>query len=207
MPSKKEIEAAKKAARAERQAKKQAKSSKKQAKGGGELMGGEEDIESILAEARARVSSRTAVSVSVVPQPSRRSNFSLTALPNGDMLLFGGEFCDGQSTVVYNELFQWNVGRNEWRQIASLNTPPPRCSHQAVLYKDRVYVFGGEYATLDQFHHYNDLWVLDLKTHAWSELRTGGDVPSPRSGHRMAVWRSFLVVFGGFYEAAKEVRW
>ena len=196
----------KKEARAAKQATKQAKAVKKHV--GKELAEqGEEDIESILAEIRLRDSARSAVSVNVVAQPSRRSNFSMTSLPNGDMLMFGGEFCDGQGTVVYNELFQWNVSRNEWRQIESLNTPPPRCSHQAVYFKDRVFVFGGEYATLDQFHHYRDLWALDLRTSTWTELHPRGDCPSPRSGHRMVVWRNSIVLFGGFYEAMREVHW
>jgi hypothetical protein len=47
-----------------------------------------------------------------------------------------------------------------------------------------VYIFGGEYATLDNFHHYRDFWELDLKTSIWVELKTSGDVPSARSGHR-----------------------
>jgi hypothetical protein len=25
------------------------------------------------------------------------------------MLLFGGEYCDGEQTTVYNELFRWNI--------------------------------------------------------------------------------------------------
>jgi hypothetical protein len=28
-----------------------------------------------------------------------------------------------------------------------------------------------------------------------------------RSGHRMVVWRNYLVLFGGFYEAMRDVRW
>ena len=47
------------------------------------------------------------------------------------------------------------------KQIESLNTPSPRCSHQAVFFKDKLYVFGGEYATLDQFHHYRSLFFFD----------------------------------------------
>ena len=50
--------------------------------------------------------------------------------------------------------------------------------------QDKVYIFGGEYATLDNFHHYRDFWELDLKTSVWVELKTSGDVPSARSGHR-----------------------
>jgi N-acetylneuraminic acid mutarotase len=54
---------------------------------------------------------------------------------------------------------------------------------------------------------YRDLWRLDTKTNAWESLELQGRSPSPRSGHRMAVWRNFLVLFGGFYEAAREVKW
>ena len=32
-----------------------------------------------------------------------------------------------------------------------------------------------------------------------------GDVPTARSGHRMVVWRNYIVLFGGFYEALREV--
>ena len=46
---------------------------------------------------------------------------------------------------------------------------------QAVYYRDKgadkLFIFGGEYATLDQFHHYNDLWELDLKTYIWAEVK------------------------------------
>jgi N-acetylneuraminic acid mutarotase len=123
------------------------------------------------------------------------------------MLLFGGEFCDGETTIVYNEVFRWNIERNEWKLIESLNTPPPRCSHQAVFFKDQIFIFGGEYATLDQFHHYRDMWALDIRSNVWREIPMKGDGPSPRSGHRMVAWRNYLVLFGGFYEALKEVRW
>ncbi len=92
------------------------------------------------------------------------------------------EYNNGLSTCVYNEVYRWLIDRNEWKLIESLNTPLPRCSHQAVYYKvsfvfdklyhdyipinqlfvnlstylskDKIYIFGGEYATLDQFYHY-----------------------------------------------------
>lgn len=162
-----------------RQASKQNKTANKRAKK--ELKDtGEEDIEAIIAEFSAKDAARVAVTVSVAPQPSARANFSMTALPNGDMLMFGGEFCDGESTEVFNDLFRWNIEKNEWKQIESLNTPPPRCSHQSVFYKDKLYLFGGEYATLDQFHHYRDFWELDLKSNAWTEIKATGDVPTAR---------------------------
>ncbi len=65
----------------------------------------------------------------------------------------------------------------------------------------------GEYATADQFYHFRDLWCLDLKSHAWREIVGVGEAPCGRSGHRMIVWRNYLILFGGFYEAMREVRW
>jgi hypothetical protein len=41
---------------------------------------------------------------------------------------------------------------------------------------------------------------LDLKTNQWEELPQQKDTPSARSGHRMVVYRNFLLLFGGFYE-------
>lgn len=39
--------------------------------------------------------------------PSPRANFTVTSLPSGDMILFGGECFDGQDTKCFNELFRW----------------------------------------------------------------------------------------------------
>ena len=121
---------AKKAKKLEKVEKKTVKKHKKELK-----ESGEEDIEKIIAEFSLKDRNRVAVSVLPCNQPSPRSNFSLTTFPNGDTILFGGEFSDGQGTVVYNDLFRWNIDRNEWKLIESLNTPPPRCSHQSVFYK------------------------------------------------------------------------
>ncbi|TDH72428.1 uncharacterized protein CCR75_003282 [Bremia lactucae] len=211
-----------------KKAKQTAKSAKKDRKA---LGTDEEDIELILQEFRKKDAERTQVLVEAVPQPSPRANFTLSALPSGEMLLFGGEYFDGDVNECYNDVFKWNLEAKQqqnadegqqsleavsteadvlreatWKSISSPNSPPPRCSHQSAVYRDHLYVFGGEFATADQFHHYRDLWRLNLKTSAWEELEVKGG-PSPRSGHRMVVWRNYLVVFGGFYEAARETKW
>ncbi|CAN0173591.1 unnamed protein product, partial [Laminaria digitata] len=169
---------------------------------------GEDDIEAILADIISKEKQQTAVTVTVCEAPpSPRANFTVTSLPGGEMVLFGGECFDGQDTKCFNELFRWNVEKNEWRQIESPNTPPPRCSHQAAFFKDHLYVLGGEFATTEQFHHYKDFWRLNIKTNAWEKLEMPGKAPSARSGHRMVVWRNQLVLFGGFYEAFRDVKW
>lgn len=141
-------------------------------------------------------------------QPSPRTNFSLTPWGSGgELLVFGGEYCDGKVSQCSNDLFRWHVESDTWTLVTSAGAPPPRCSHQAVIYRDELYVFGGEFATMDQFHHYRDFWALDLKTNRWRQLEAPGTSPSPRSGHRMVVWRNYLVVFGGFYETYRETKW
>ncbi|KAI9912616.1 hypothetical protein PsorP6_006206 [Peronosclerospora sorghi] len=221
MAKKKSAEKA--AAKAQRQEAKKVKQSAKSAKRERKALGTEEeDIELILREFRRKDAERTHVTIETVSQPSPRANFTLSALHSGEMLMFGGEYFDGDVNACYNDVFKWNpdvetkkqtLNDDEetpqdaaWRSISSPNTPPPRCSHQAAVYRDHLYVFGGEFATADQFHHYRDLWRLNFKTNAWEELEVRGG-PSPRSGHRMVVWRNYLVVFGGFYEAARETRW
>jgi hypothetical protein len=221
-----------KADKAARQEAKKAKQTAKSAKKDRKALGtDEDDIELILQEFRKKDAEKTQVTVEAAPQPSPRANFTLSALPSGEMLLFGGEYFDGDVNVCYNDVFKWNLDVTQhasaeeveqavkeapteaealrdaaWKAISSPNSPPPRCSHQSAVYRDHLYVFGGEFATADQFHHYRDLWRLDLKTNAWEELEVKGG-PSPRSGHRMVVWRNYLVVFGGFYEAARETKW
>jgi len=72
---------------------------------------GEEDIESIIAEFMKKESSKKAVTITPCDQPAPRSNFSLTPLPSGEFLMFGGEICDGEGTSVFNDLYRWNLDK------------------------------------------------------------------------------------------------
>lgn len=54
--------------------------------------------------------------------------------------------------------------------------PPPRTSHQAVIIpsnKGELWIFGGEFTTKSesQFYHYRDLWVLQLDTKQWTQIK------------------------------------
>jgi len=78
-----------------------------------------------------------------------------------------------------------------------------------VNYKDKMYLFGGEChsRSTGSYLHYNDLWAFDFSTRAWEAVEVRGkETPSRRSGHRMLVWRHYLVLFGGFYETETEVK-
>ncbi len=55
------------------------------------------------------------------------------------------------------------------------------------------------------FKHYKDLWRMDLEQHTWELLPAKGG-PAGRSGHRMALHRNRLIVFGGFNDSGKVCR-
>lgn len=77
---------AKKNKKDEKQNKATAKRNKKEANASGER-----DIESILQEFRAKEAAKSSVTITLVDKPpSPRSNASITSLPNGEVLLFGG---------------------------------------------------------------------------------------------------------------------
>lgn len=97
----------------------------------------------------------------------------------------------------------------QWERIHCPLEPPPRCAHSTVYYNHALYVFGGEAATDngERYHHYRDCWRFDLRNLEWTELtppRNKRLAPSPRSGHVAVVWQHYMIVFGGFFDAASS---
>ncbi|XP_007887551.2 kelch domain-containing protein 4 [Callorhinchus milii] len=169
----------------------------------------EEDLESLINEFRQLDAKKTQVTEVACSPPSPRLHASLSPCPEKDeLILFGGEYFNGQKTFLYNELYLYNIKKNSWTKLESPNAPPPRCAHQAVMVPQaggQLWVFGGEFASPDgeQFYHYKDLWVLHLVSKKWEHIKvTGG--PSARSGHRMVSRKREILVFGGFHESAKD---
>jgi N-acetylneuraminic acid mutarotase len=143
------------------------------------------------------------------PFPLARANATLEYC--GDekkdyFYLFGGEYFDGIENIVLDELLRFEVLKKEWKQILTNPRPSPRCAHSCVSYKNCLYVFGGEMATADEYHHYRDLWKFDLIKMQWTEI-SARNPPSARSGHVTIVWKSYMIVFGGFFEALRETKW
>uniref|UniRef100_A0A7S4A982 DUF4110 domain-containing protein n=1 Tax=Pseudo-nitzschia australis TaxID=44445 RepID=A0A7S4A982_9STRA len=123
------------------------------------------------------------------------------------LYLFGGEYFDGIENIVLDELLRFDVQKKEWKQILTpLPRPSPRCAHSCVSYKYYLYVFGGELANSDQYHHYRDLWKFDVRTSTWTEIKAKNP-PSARSGMKCLVWKNYMVLFGGFFEALRETKW
>ncbi|CAO1630985.1 unnamed protein product [Parajaminaea phylloscopi] len=162
--------------------------------------------------------------------PSRRANATLTPCPvSGDLWLFGGEYFDGDRASFYADMYRYtppsvlpsfspatqalqdndangssSSTSGTWRLYSSPNQPGPRSAHQVVADPRQgglLWLFGGEFASPKQtsFHHYRDLWVFSVASKTWDRVDTKVR-PSARSGHRMALWRHYLVLFGGFID-------
>ncbi|KAI6100109.1 galactose oxidase, partial [Pisolithus thermaeus] len=197
-----------KAAKKERAAQKTARKERKKASKTSKLEDqDDEDLESILDKIRREWEEAHTVTEEVVEgPPSKRANATLTACPNGNHLWsIGGEFFseDGKA-YFYNDVFRYSPEKNEWRKFISPTCPGPRSAHSVVASPvggGKLFLFGGEFSSLYQnsFHHYRDLWVFDIPTHSWERIETKIR-PSARSGHRMAMWKHYIVLFGGFYD-------
>ncbi|KAM0873183.1 hypothetical protein ACQ4PT_038224 [Festuca glaucescens] len=195
----------------EKTERKTAKGEEKRARREAGKVGEEDDIDAILKSIQKEEAKKKEVHVDDnVPTPSPRSNGSLTINPLKDteLILYGGEFYNGSKTFVYGDLYRYDVEKNEWKLVSSPNSPPPRSAQQTVAWKNNVYMFGGEFTSPNQerFHHYKDFWTLDLKTNQWEQILAKG-CPSARSGHRMVLYKHKIVLFGGFYDTLREVRY
>ncbi|XP_054719958.1 kelch domain-containing protein 4-like [Uloborus diversus] len=173
---------------------------------------GEDDIEKLITDFQEQGKKPVAVSEEPCLQPTPRSGFSLCAHPEKEeLVLFAGEYFNGSKTVMYNDLYFYNIKKGQWSVLQCSEKPPPRCSHQAVILSQRagqLWVFGGEFASPSRsnFYHYKDLWVYHFAEKRWEQVKVPG-APSARSGHRMTASRKQLIVFGGFHESLREYKY
>uniref|UniRef100_A0A224XNU8 Kelch domain-containing protein 4 n=1 Tax=Panstrongylus lignarius TaxID=156445 RepID=A0A224XNU8_9HEMI len=174
---------------------------------------GEDDIETILAQIEKEEHERCKVVEKIIgTSPTRRAFCSLNSHPYKDeLIMFGGEYHNGHETWVYKDLFIYKITTDEWIFLKIPGGPPPRTSHQAVVVpsnKGELWIFGGEFTTKSesQFYHYRDLWVLQLDTKQWTQIKASGG-PSARSGHRMVLCKRHLIVFGGYHDNLQDCKY
>lgn len=91
------------------------------------------DIVDVVQQLEANEKRRQQVTEEIVSHPSPRSNFSFITHPEKDeLIVFGGEFFNGKTLTVYNELFFYNIDKQQWKKVMAPGGPGPRCSHQMV---------------------------------------------------------------------------
>ncbi|KAJ6502564.1 galactose oxidase [Mycena sanguinolenta] len=207
--------AAAKAAKKAKAAQKVERSTKKKAgKQKKEDEESDDDLEGILEKLRVEWEDAHKVTEELADgPPSRRANATLTACPNGNHLwCIGGEFfSEDNKAYFYSDVYRYAPDKDEWRRFVSPTCPGPRSAHAVAASPaggGKLFLFGSEFSSLHQnsFHHYRDFWCFDIQTHVWDRIDTKIR-PSARSGHRMAFWKHFVVLFGGFYDPGVTTRY
>ena len=196
---------AKKARTLEKQKKGQAKAESKNKKLAKKLGEDEEDedIDQILEQFAKEQELFQEIKVEVCEKPSKRLNPAMVANPlhgKREVILFGGEHTNGSVSHFYNDMYTYAIDNNTWRRITSKNSPLPRSSHAMCAHPSGVILmFGGEFSSPKQstFYHYGDTWILDADSKEWMKIDQKRG-PSARSGHRLAVWKNYIIMHGGF---------
>ncbi|CAN3365052.1 hypothetical protein DICA1_F30438 [Diutina catenulata] len=194
---------AKKARAAEKAKKNESKAAKKDKKKQDEE-DEDQDIDEILAQFAKEQEEFEQINIEVVDRPSKRLSPAMVASPlnRREILMFGGEQAEAGTGLLrfYNDLFTYNTESDVWRRITSKNSPMPRSSHAMCAHPSGIVVlFGGEFSSPKQntFYHYGDTFVLDVESKSWSKVEQKNG-PSSRSGHRMACWKNYIMMYGGF---------
>jgi len=147
-----------------------------------------------------------------IPRPCRAHTATLV---DRRIVMFGG----GEGPVYYDDVYVLDTTTRTWSrpQFPSPSStptrdvdangesevpptmPPPRRAHTAVLYRGRIWVFGGGNGT----QALDDLWTLEVGNNAavekmkWELIATNDKKPSPRGYHTANLVGNVMVVMGG----------
>uniref|UniRef100_A0AC35U208 Kelch motif family protein n=1 Tax=Rhabditophanes sp. KR3021 TaxID=114890 RepID=A0AC35U208_9BILA len=109
----------------------------------------------------------------------------------------------GRNDVMLSSdvLHEYDPANNEWKVIrVSGRCPPARDGHTAVVWDDKMVVFGG-FEELHQLFS-QDVFIFDFKTCVWSELQiTNGSKPTHRDFHTSVILGDEMFVWGGRSDA------
>ncbi|KAH0790756.1 Kelch motif family protein [Histomonas meleagridis] len=81
-------------------------------------------------------------------------------------------------------------------QTESVSVPPPRTGQFSYHYKNKNWAITG-FGIDSNANYYNDIWILDIESHQWTQLNTFGEIISPRSGSLVTIYEDILYIFGG----------
>jgi hypothetical protein len=171
------------------------------------------DLDAVLAEYARQQEQFLKVTETVSNPPTPRGSSTLIGSPANDneLFLFGGEYFNGALATFYNDLFIYNINRDEWRRVTSPNSPLPRSGHAWCRGGNAggIYLFGGEFSSPKQgtFYHYNDFWRLDPASREWTRLESKGKGPPARSGHRLTYFKNYIILFGGFQDTSQTTKY
>ncbi|XP_048648569.1 kelch domain-containing protein 4 isoform X5 [Marmota marmota marmota] len=190
----------------------------------------EEDLEALIAHFQTLDARKTQVTETPCSPPSPRLNASLSAHPEKDeLILFGGEYFNGQKTLLYNELYVYNIKKDTWTKVDIPGPPPRRCAHQISWgsFWPEWTSDGGMEKTVNPFWwipreykrvkkdvdrgtQHSDMFLLKPEDGGegkwtWTRISPSGVKPTPRSGFSVAMTPNHQVLlFGGVFDKEEE---
>ncbi|KAF5278319.1 hypothetical protein FQR65_LT03588 [Abscondita terminalis] len=189
---------------------------------------GEDDVEKIIADLEREELKKLEIKILKVDSPRRRVNFSFVSHPDKDeLILFGGEYFNGQKTFIYNDLFFYNIQHNcglwldrrvDLHHEPSGKGPLPRSSCCMVPLNDgKILIYGGYTKEklkkdVDKGHVFTDAFLLVPEKNdttgtkwKWVQTKVGGIVVTQRSGMTMVLSPNNLAyAFGGVFDVEDE---
>lgn len=134
-----------------------------------------------------------------LPEPpwSKRAYPEIVPLPNGTLLMMGGEA--GFAGVKFlNDVWRSDDGAFSWYQVLEHAPWSGRAGHKALVVGDEIWVLGGGVRTLLR-GLLNDVWASADRGATWTQ-RTAHAEWSPRAGMETAVFGSRVLVMGGDHD-------
>ena len=135
---------------------------------------------------------------------SRHGHNAAWDVAGGRMVVFGGQ----QGSSFFNDVWQFQISPNRWRQLAPSGTSPaPRYGAGAAFAVDPgdppgIIISPGRLLVTHGFTNsgrFDDTWAYDLATNTWTEVSPAGPRPVERCLMR-AAWDTAnerLLMFGG----------
>ncbi|GJF00379.1 hypothetical protein PsYK624_166660 [Phanerochaete sordida] len=130
-----------------------------------------------------------------VPPPCRAHTATLV---DHKIVMIGG----GEGPYYYNDVYVLDTISRRWSRPVfppTMALPPPRRAHTAVLFKNKIWVFGGGNGSMAL----NDLWTLDVANGVqvdrmkWELVQTRGRKPTARGYHTANLVGNVMVIVGG----------
>jgi len=109
--------------------------------------------------------------------PINRNSFS-QVLFNDKIIIFGGVSYndDGSVDAYYNDIWQYDIPSQTWTELESENGPEARSGSFAVIYNDKMIVYGGSaFIDNDDNTDFYDLWQYNIEDQTWEELQSTDD--------------------------------
>ena len=124
--------------------------------------------------------------------PKPRSSHQAVA-SRSHIYISGGEFTSPSQMQFYHHKDMWRLDltSNSWEELSTKGGPTPRSGHRAIVWRGKMFIFGGFYDTGHDVRYFNDAYLFDFAELKWTKVgedKKGDNMiwPSPRSACGLA---------------------